>query len=137
MNCYLYGLGPAEARQWLMVDLGITFPEGENDPGIDVILPDLRFIEEERAALAGIVLTHAHEDHFGAVAELWSRLKVPIYATPFAAALLNAKLAEFGGRERPEVRVVALGSRFSVGAFGSDLVSVANSIPESNVVLLP
>ena len=53
MNCYLYGLGPADARQWLMVDLGITFPEGENDPGIDVILPDLRFIEEERASLAG------------------------------------------------------------------------------------
>ena len=136
MNCYLYGLGPVENRHWLMVDLGITFPEGENDPGIDVILPDLRFIEEERAALAGIVLTHAHEDHFGAVAELWSRLRVPIYATPFAAALLTAKLAEFGGRERPEVRVVALGSRFSVGRFDLELISLAHSIPESNALLL-
>ena len=122
MNCYLYGLGPADARQWLMVDLGITFPEGENDPGIDVILPDLRFIEEDRAALAGIVLTHAHEDHFGAVAELWSRLRVPIYATPFAAALLTAKLAEFGGRERPDLRVQALDSRFQVGRFDIDAV---------------
>ena len=58
-----------------MIDLGITFPEGENDPGIDVILPDLRFIEEERANLAGLVLTHAHEDHIGAVIELWPRLQ--------------------------------------------------------------
>ena len=97
MNCYLYGLGPADDRQWLMVDLGITFPEGENDPGVDVILPDLRFIEAERGSLAGLVLTHAHEDHFGAVIELWPRLKVPIYATPFTAALLKAKLAEYGG----------------------------------------
>jgi ribonuclease J len=136
MNCYLYGLGPADARQWLMVDLGITFPEGENDPGIDVILPDLRFIEEERAALAGIVLTHAHEDHFGAVAELWSRLRVPIYATPFAAALLSAKLAEFGGRERPDVRVQALGSRFQVGRFDIELLSLAHSIPESNALVM-
>ena len=136
MNCYLYGLGPAEARQWLMVDLGITFPEGENDPGIDVILPDLRFIEEERAALAGIVLTHAHEDHFGAVIELWSRLQVPIYATPFTAALLTAKLAEFGGRERPESRSVALDSRFQVGAFDIELVSLAHSIPESNALVI-
>jgi ribonuclease J len=136
MNCYLYGLGPADARQWLMVDLGITFPEGENDPGIDVILPDLRFIEEERAALAGIVLTHAHEDHFGAVAELWSRLSVPIYATPFAAALLSAKLAEFGGRARPDVRVQALDSRFQVGRFDIELLSLAHSIPESNALVI-
>jgi ribonuclease J len=136
MNCYLYGLGPADARQWLMVDLGITFPEGENDPGIDVILPDLRFIEEERASLAGIVLTHAHEDHFGAVAELWWRLRAPIYATPFAAALLAAKLSEFGGRERPEVRVVALDSRFAVGRFDIELISLAHSIPESNALFL-
>jgi ribonuclease J len=120
----------------LMVDLGITFPEGENDPGIDVILPDLRFIEEERAALAGIVLTHAHEDHFGAVAELWPRLKVPVYATPFAAALLTAKLAEFGGRERPEVRVKPLDSRFQIGGFDIELLSLAHSIPESNALVI-
>jgi ribonuclease J len=135
MNCYLYGLGPADARQWLMVDLGITFPEGENDPGIDIILPDLRFIQGERA-LAGIVLTHAHEDHFGAVAELWSRLRVPIYATPFAAALLTAKLAEFGGRERPDVRIKALDSRFQVGGFDIELLSLAHSIPESNALVI-
>ena len=77
MNLYLYGFGPPDARKWLMVDLGITFPEGEFDPGIDVILPDVRFIEENRGDLVGLVLTHAHEDHIGAVIELWPRLKVP------------------------------------------------------------
>ena len=136
MNCYLYGLGPADDRQWLMVDLGITFPEGENDPGVDVILPDLRFIEAERASLAGLVLTHAHEDHFGAVIELWPRLKAPIYATPFTAALLKAKLAEYGGGAKLPIHEVALNSRFKVGPFGLEFISVAHSIPESNALAI-
>jgi len=136
MNCYLYGLGPADERQWLMVDLGITFPEGENDPGVDVILPDLRFIEAERASLAGLVLTHAHEDHFGAVIELWPRLNAPIYATPFTAALLKAKLAEYGGGAKLPIHEVALNSRFNVGPFGVELISVAHSIPESNALAI-
>ncbi len=136
MNCYLYGFGPADDRQWLMVDLGITFPEGENDPGVDVILPDLRFIEAERAGLAGLVLTHAHEDHFGAVIELWPRLKAPIYATPFTAALLKAKLAEYGGGAKMPIHEVALNSRFDVGPFGVELISVAHSIPESNALAI-
>ena len=136
MNCYVYGLGPADDRQWLMVDLGITFPEGENDPGVDVILPDLRFIEAERGSLAGLVLTHAHEDHFGAVIELWPRLKVPIYATPFTAALLKAKLAEYGRGAQMPIREVALNSRFKVGPFDVELISVAHSIPESNALAI-
>ena len=85
MNLYLYGFGPPQDRRWLMVDLGITFP-GVDEPGVDVIMPDTRFIEENRADLVGIVLTHAHEDHFGAVVDLWPRLKAPIFATPFTAA---------------------------------------------------
>jgi len=136
MNCYLYGLGPADDRRWLMVDLGITFPEGENDPGVDVILPDLRYIEAERGSLAGLVLTHAHEDHFGAVIELWPRLKVPIFATPFTAALLRSKLAEFGRRLELPINEVALNSRFDVGPFGIELMEMAHSIPESNALLL-
>jgi ribonuclease J len=136
MNCYLYGLGPADERQWLMIDLGITFPEGENDPGVDVILPDLRYIEAERGSLAGLVLTHAHEDHLGAVIELWPRLRVPIYATPFTAALLKAKVAEFGRRQELPINQVALNSRFSVGAFDLELVEVAHSIPESNALII-
>src|SRR5262245_9379255 len=136
MNCYLYGLGPADARKWLMVDLGITFPEGENDPGIDVILPDLRFIEEERAALAGLVLTHAHEDHLGAVIELWPRLRVPIFATPFTAAMLKSKLAEFGGSLQLPITEVPLDGRFKVGPFDLELLSVAHSIPESSAIAI-
>lgn len=136
MNCYLYGLGPADARQWLMVDLGITFPEGENDPGIDVILPDLRFIEEERGSLAGLVLTHAHEDHVGAIIDLWPRLRVPIYATAFTAAMLKSKQADFGGKPDLEIQEVALGSRFDVGPFGVEMISVSHSIPEPNAVAI-
>jgi ribonuclease J len=136
MNCYLYGLGPPDARQWLMIDLGITFPEGENDPGIDVILPDLRFIEEERGSLAGLVLTHAHEDHLGAVIELWPRLRVPIYATPFTAAMLTSKLAEHGRGLQLPINEVPRNGRFDVGPFGVELIEVAHSIPESNAVAI-
>src|SRR5262249_57659923 len=129
MNCCLYGVGWGDARRWLMIDLGITFPEGENDPGIDVILPDLRFIEEERANLAGLVLTHAHEDHLGAVIELWPRLGVPIYATPFTAAMLKSKLADYGGRLRLPIEEVALNARFAVGPCDLYLIALARSTP--------
>jgi ribonuclease J len=136
MNCYLYGLGPADDRQWLMVDLGITFPEGENDPGIDVILPDVRFIEEQRGSLAGLVLTHGHEDHLGAVIELWPRLRVPIYATPFTAALLKSKLAEYGRGLQLPIREVRLNARFEAGPFAVEFINVSHSIPESNALAL-
>src|SRR5215470_20010658 len=87
MNLALYGLGEGARRTWMAVDLGVAFA-GEELPGIDVIMPDIRFLVEERRNLAGLVLTHAHEDHFGAILDLWPRLKVPLYATPFTAALL-------------------------------------------------
>ncbi|HRD78504.1 MAG TPA: ribonuclease J, partial [Hyphomicrobiaceae bacterium] len=132
MNVYLYGLGPEDDRQWLMVDLGMTFPDFSVDPGVDVILPDLRFIEEQVKSLVGIVLTHAHEDHIGAVIDLWPRLKAPIYATPFTAAMLRAKLTEFSSLMRLPIREVALGSRFNVGPFDLELVTVTHSIPEPN-----
>lgn len=136
MNVYLYGYGRQDARQWMMVDCGITFPEGENDPGIDVILPDVRFIEENRADLAGIVLTHAHEDHVGAVIELWPRLKAPIYATPFTAGMLKAKLAEYGrGLELP-IHVVPLNGKFAVGPFDVELVTLPHSIPEMSALAI-
>jgi ribonuclease J len=136
MNAYLYGLGPADARRWLMVDCGITFPEGEFDPGIDVILPDVRFIEENRGDLAGIVLTHAHEDHIGALLALWPRLRAPIYATPFTAGMLRSKLAEHGGPEELPLNVVALDSRLKVGPFDVELMSLAHSIPEMSALVL-
>ena len=136
MNCYLYGVGPHGARQWLLVDLGITFPEGEFDPGVDVILPDLKFIEEERGALAGILLTHAHEDHIGAVIDLAPRLGVPIYATPFTAGMLRAKLAEFGGSVKLAINIIPLGARKTIGPFDIELVSMTHSIPEPSAIAI-
>ncbi len=136
MNMYLYGYGSQDARQWMMVDCGITFPEGENDPGIDVILPDVRFIEENRDTLTGIVLTHAHEDHVGAVIELWPRLKAPIYATAFTAGMLRAKLAEYGGGLELPIHVVPLDGKFTVGPFDVELVTLAHSIPEMSALAL-
>ena len=136
MNLYLYGYGPPDARKWLMVDCGITFPEGENDPGIDVILPDVRFIEENRGDLVGILITHAHEDHIGALIELWPRLKAPVYATPFTAGMLRSKLAEWGGDLQIPINVVQLDSRFKLGPFDVELVTLAHSIPEMSAIAL-
>jgi ribonuclease J len=129
MNVYLYGFGPERARRWLMVDLGITFP-GEAEPGVDVVLPDLRFIVAEKASLAGLILTHAHEDHIGAVLELWPSLGCPIFATPFTAGMLKSKLGEFGNNVRLPVTEIPLGGNCKVGPFDVEFVTLAHSIPE-------
>ena len=136
MNAYLYGVGPPDARRWLMVDLGITFPEGEDDPGVDVIFPDLRFIEEEKSTLAGIVITHAHEDHIGAVIELWPRLGVPVYATPFTAGMLKAKLSEYGNKLQIPIREIPLNGRFQAGPFDVEFMEMSHSIPESSALAI-
>jgi len=135
MNVYLYGLGPAARRNWLMVDLGVTFPD-DREPGVDIVLPDIRFIEEERSRLAGILLTHAHEDHFGAVAELWPRLRAPVYGTRFTIAFLKDKLEEYPWRNDVPLHEVPLGGRFAIGPFDLELVSMSHSIPETNAVAI-
>ena len=109
MNCYCYGSGPADERHWLMVDLGVKFGE-DADPGIDVILPDVGYIAAEKSRLHGLVLTHAHEDHLGAVAWLWPQLQCPVYCTPFAAQILALKLKEAGLDEQVPVKVMPVGS---------------------------
>ena len=135
MNLYLYGYGPPKHRHWLMVDLGVTFP-GAYEPGIDLIMPDIRFIEEERASLSGILLTHAHEDHFGAVLDLWPRLRAPLFATPFTAALLRAKLLEDGRQDAVEITEIARKTRMNIGPFDIELIDMAHSIPEPNGVVI-
>ncbi|MBV8826925.1 MAG: ribonuclease J [Bradyrhizobiaceae bacterium] len=136
MNLSIYGFGPERRRTWLAIDLGVAFGSEELLPGIDLIMPDVRFLAEERHNLVGLVLTHAHEDHFGALIDLWPRLRVPVYATPFTAALFEAKrLGEPGAPEIP-IKVVPLGARFSLGPFDIELVSVAHSIPESNALII-
>src|SRR5499427_3709558 len=135
MNLALYGLGDERKRQWIAVDLGVAFA-GDDLPGVDLILPDVRFLEEERRNLLGIVLTHAHEDHFGALLDLWPRLRLPLYATPFTAALLEAKRQGEPGAPDIPVNVVALNSRFRLGPFDIEYVSMAHSIPESNGLII-
>lgn len=136
MNVYLYGYGPSTARQWLMVDLGITFP-GESEPGVDVVLPDLRFIEAEKGALTALVLTHAHEDHIGAVLDLWPSLgSPPIYATPFTAGMVRSKLGEFGRNMKLPINVVPLGGHFQAGNFDCTFVTMAHSIPEPSGIAI-
>ena len=136
MNLSVYGLGDARNRKWLIVDCGVSFASEEHLPGIDLIFPDIRYLVEERKQIAGLVLTHAHEDHFGALFDLWPKLKVPVYATPFTAALIEAKRASEPGAPEIDVRVVPLGSRFEVGPFDVELCSMAHSIPESNALIL-
>lgn len=135
MNAYLYGLGEARQRRWLMVDLGLTFP-GEGEPGVDVVLPDLSFIAENRKQLAGLVLTHAHEDHIGAVIDMWPRIGCPIYATPFTAGMLRSKSTEFGGRVKLPINVIPLGAKFEVGPFKLEFVNLSHSIPESSGLVM-
>src|SRR5882757_2002645 len=106
MNLSIYGLGNGKKRSWLAVDLGVSFATEENLPGIDLIFPDIRYLMQERKNLAGLVLTHAHEDHYGALIDLWPKLKVPVFATPFTAALLAAKRVNEPGAPEIPVTIV-------------------------------
>src|SRR5262244_4251262 len=135
MNLSLYGLGRENARKWIAVDLGVAFA-GDDLPGIDLIMPDIRYLLDERHNLLALVLTHAHEDHFGAILDLWPKLKCPIYATPFSAALFEAKCE--AEREPPKipVTVVQSGSRIDIGPFGVEFIPVAHSIPESHALAI-
>jgi ribonuclease J len=135
MNLNLYGLGPKGAEQWVMVDLGVTFNDGSM-PGVDLITPDPAFIEERRENLLGLIVTHAHEDHLGAVPYLWPRLRCPIYATPFTASILRAKLIEAGLEDQVEVNIIALSGTFSIGPFSFELITLTHSIPEPNAVVI-
>jgi ribonuclease J len=131
MNLSLY----ACRGKWLMVDLGISFADGAL-PGVDILVPDISFIAERRDDLLAIVLTHAHEDHLGAVAYLWPQLRCPVYATPFAAAILREKLREAGLLKKVPLEEVPLGASFELGPFAVEYVSVTHSIPEANSLIL-
>ncbi|MDA1089239.1 MAG: ribonuclease J [Proteobacteria bacterium] len=135
MNLNLYGLGPRGRETWVMVDLGITFANA-SQPGLDVLMPDPAFIVERREQLAGLVLTHAHEDHLGAVPYLWERLQCPIYATPFTLSVLKRKLAETDFADKVEIIEVPLGGRFQVGPFDMELITLTHSIPEPNAIAI-
>ena len=135
MNCALYGYGPANARQWLMVDLGVAFA-GEEMPGVDLIVPDLSFIEKAKKNLVGIVITHAHEDHIGALAELWPDLGAPVYMTRFAAGLAEARRLGEPGAPKIPLKIVAHGEQVAIGPFEVEFIPVAHSIPESSALAI-
>jgi ribonuclease J len=136
MNLSIYGLGNRHQRSWLAVDLGVSFGDEEHLPGIDLIMPDVSFLEKERRNLVALVLTHAHEDHFGAIIDLWPKLQCPIYATPFSAALFAAKLESERNPPKIPVTVVPSGGRIDLGPFNVEFIPVAHSIPESHALAI-
>ncbi len=131
MNLALYGFGHGKTRQWLAVDMGVAFGKDEL-PGVDAVLPDIEFLLSQKNNLAGIAITHAHEDHFGALFDFWPQLEVPVFMSPFAAGLLAAKKAGEPGAPDIPVTVVDQGGRFTAGPFDVEYVPVSHSIPESN-----
>ena len=131
MNMNLYGHDGA----WLMVDCGVTFA-GPGDPGPHVLMPDPRFIVERREALTALLITHAHEDHIGAVAHLWPRLRCPVYATPFAAAILRRKLGEARLLGRVPLHEVAPNEQQRLGPFEIQWLDLTHSTPESQALLI-
>ncbi len=131
MNVNLYGCD----GKWIMVDLGMTFADPAY-PGVELILPDLTFIEENRDDLLGVVLTHGHEDHIGAIPYLADDLGVPLWATPFTAGLIAEKLKEEGLERQVKVNIIDIGGTMQIGPFGFRFVPLAHSIPEGNALLI-
>lgn len=134
MNVYLYGYD----GRWMMVDLGITFAD-DRLPGADIVLPDLSFILERQDSLDGIVITHAHEDHLGAVPYFWHKFDCPLYCSPFSAALLRRKLVEGDGHQSSTMRPIEIikpGDDFTVGPFKCRFSHVTHSIPDASALLI-
>jgi len=135
MNLALYGYGRGRNRSWLAVDMGVAFGH-EDLPGVDAVLPDVRFLVERKAQLTGIVISHAHEDHYGALFDFWPKLEAPVYMTPFAAGLLEAKRAGELNAPKIPINVVRQRERVQIGLFEVEYVPVSHSIPESNALAI-
>ncbi|GGY43032.1 ribonuclease J [Parvularcula lutaonensis] len=137
MNLNLYGFGPPGNRQWMMIDCGVTFA-GDDLPGIDLITPDIDYLLDDLdqgSEFLGLVLTHGHEDHIGAVAHLWPSFEGPIYATPFTAELVRRKFVDVG-IDNPPLHIKDLGSRFDLGPFDIEYITLTHSIPEPNAIAI-
>ncbi len=136
MNCYVYGYGPKGRERFIIVDLGVTFPDMGYTPGVDLILPDIEWIEERRERLEGIFITHAHEDHVGAVGHLWPRLKAPVHARAFTAHIARLKFEERGHDELQIRTAPAFPEMVEAGPFKVGFVPVSHSIPESSALVI-
>ena len=135
MNLNLFAFGKPENHKWIIVDLGVTFAD-DSIPGVDLIHPDTGFIEDKKDNLLGIVLTHAHEDHIGAVAHVWPKLKCNIYATPFTASLVSEKFKEKKIDISKYLKIVQLGNSILLGSFKIEFVSLTHSIVEPNALFI-
>ncbi len=135
MNMAAYGFGPPRSRKWIVVDCGVTFA-GPQQPGVELILPDPTFLEENADDVLALVLTHSHEDHYGAVLDLWPAFDRPVYATAFTAAMLTAKRASEDIVENVDIIQMWVGKPFQVGPFTIEPINVAHSIPESCALLI-
>ena len=136
MNAALYGFGPGKRKKWILVDCGMGFASEEHMPGVDLMYPDLSYIIDRKQDLLGILITHAHEDHIGALVEMWPKLRAPVYATRFAANLIAARKLSEPGSPKIAMNEVVPGERFRLGPFELDYVPVSHSIPESNAIAI-
>lgn len=136
MNCYVYGYGPAGKERLIVVDLGVTFPDMDTTPGVDLILPDITWLAERADRIEAIFITHAHEDHVGALSHLWSRLKAPVYARRFTGRIASLKFEEHG-HPRDVIRIVAPRPEVvQAGPFRVQFVPVSHSVPESSALII-
>ena len=135
MNMNLYAYGKESDHKWIIVDVGVTFAD-DSLPGIDLIYPDPGFIVDKKNDLLGIVLTHAHEDHVGAIAHIWPKLECPIFATSFTATVARSKFLEKGIEIDKHLKIVKQGDSFDLNPFKIDFVTLTHSIPEPNGVLI-
>jgi ribonuclease J len=135
MNFNAYGFGPPDDKKWIVADCGVLFGREAATPGVDVIVPDISFLAERRPDVLGIVVTHAHEDHIGAIPLLWPMLKCPVYASPFTAKLIEGKLAE-AELTRVKLNAVAPGGRIRLGPFEVEFVGLTHSIPEPKALAI-
>ncbi|MFV2001726.1 MAG: ribonuclease J [Paracoccaceae bacterium] len=136
MNCYVYGYGRANKERYILVDLGVTFPDMDSTPGVDLILPDISWIAERADRLDGIFITHAHEDHIGAIAHLWPGLRAPVYARAFTAHIARLKFGEHGLDISNIITVAKFPDTVDAGPFAVGFAPVAHSIPESSALII-
>ena len=136
MNCYVYGYGPVDNERLIVVDLGVTFPDMDTTPGVNLILPDIAWLAERADRIEAIFITHAHEDHIGALAHLWPQLRAPVYARTFTAHLGRMKLEEHGLDPKILRTVSAWPERVEAGPFSVGFVPISHSIPESSGLLI-
>ncbi|GAB4263607.1 MAG: ribonuclease J [Pararhodobacter sp.] len=135
MNAYVYGYGPRNRERYILVDLGVTFPDMDGTPGVDLIMADIAWLEERRDRLEGIFVTHAHEDHVGGVGHLWSRLRAPIYARDFTARIAMKKMIE-AGQPSEQVVTVGLDESVELGPFRIRFLPISHSLPEASSMLI-